>query len=40
MAGIEFVGGVPQVMWSLDLNTNGAVRSYTIWGKENLTDAA
>ena len=39
-AGIEFVGGVPQVTWSPDLNTNGAVRSYTIWGKESLTDAA
>ena len=34
------VGGVPQVTWSPDLNTNGVVRSYTIWGKESLTDAA
>ena len=34
------VGGVPQVTWSPNLNTNGEVRSYTIWGKENLTGAA
>ena len=40
MKGIEFVDGVPQVTWSPNLNTNGIVRSYTIWGKENLTDAA
>ena len=33
------VGGVPQVTWSPNLNTNGEVRSYTIWGKESLTDA-
>ena len=33
------VGGVPQVTWSPNLNTKGVVRSYTIWGKENLTDA-
>ena len=39
-AGIEFVDGVPQVTWSPNLNTNGVVRSYTIWGKESLTDAA
>ena len=39
-AGIEFVDGVPQVTWSPNLNTNGIVRSYTIWGKESLTDAA
>ena len=37
-AGIEFVGGVPQVTWSPNLNTNGIERSYTIWGKTNLTD--
>ena len=40
MAGIEFVDGVPQVTWAPNLNTNGVVRSYTIWGKESLTDAA
>ena len=39
-AGIEIVDGVPQVIWSPNLNTNGVVRSYTIWGKESLTDAA
>jgi hypothetical protein len=32
-AGIEIVGGVPQVTWSPNLNTNGIGRSYTIWGK-------
>ena len=31
--------GVLQVTWAPNLNTNGVVRSYTIWGKENLTDA-
>ncbi len=39
-AGIEIVGGVPQVTWSPNLNTNGIERSYTIWGKTNLTDGA
>ena len=39
-AVIEFVGGAPQVTWAPNLNTNGVVRSYTIWGKESLTDAA
>ena len=39
-AGIEFVGGVPQVTWSPNLNTNGIERSYTIWGRTNLTDGA
>ena len=34
------VGGVSQVTWSPNLNTNGVVRSYTIWGKESLTDGA
>ena len=29
-AGIEMLGGVPQVTWSPKLNTNGVVRSYTI----------
>ena len=38
MKGIEFVDGVPQVTWSPNLNTNCAVRSYTIWGKEDLPD--
>ena len=39
-AGIEFVGVVPQVTWSPNLNTNGIERTYTIWGKTNLTDGA
>ena len=39
-SGIEIVGGVPQVTWAPNLNTNSVVRSYTIWGKESLTDAA
>ena len=39
-AGIEIVDGVPLVTWSPNLNTNGIVRSYTIWGKESLTDTA
>ena len=38
-AGIEIVDGVPQVIWSPNLNTNGVVRSYTIWGKAHLTVA-
>ena len=39
-AGIEIRDGIPQVTWSPNLNTNGVVRSYTVWGKTNLTDAA
>ena len=30
--------GIPFVEWSPNLNTNGIVRNYTIWGKTNLTD--
>ena len=37
-AAIEMVDGVPQITWSPDLNTNGVERTYTIWGKTNLTD--
>lgn len=37
-AAIEMVDGVPQITWSPDLNTNGIERTYTIWGKTNLTD--
>ena len=40
MVRIVIVGGVPQVTWSPNLNTNGTERIYTIWGKESLTDAA
>ena len=39
-AEIEMVGGVPQITWLPNLNTNGVVRSYTIRGKTNLTDEA
>ncbi len=39
-AGIEFVGGVPYITWSPNLNTNGIERIYTIWGKTSLTDGA
>ena len=37
-ASIEMVDGVPRIRWSPDLNTNGIERTYTIWGKTNLTD--
>ena len=37
-ASIEMVDGVPQITWSPNLNTNGVERTYTIWGKTNLTD--
>ena len=37
-AAIEMAGGVPQITWSPNLNTNGIERIYTIWGKTNLTD--
>ena len=39
-ASIEMVDGEPHVTWSPNLNTNGTVRTYTIWGKTNLTDTA
>ncbi|MBR4653866.1 MAG: chitobiase/beta-hexosaminidase C-terminal domain-containing protein [Kiritimatiellae bacterium] len=39
-AAIEMVDGLPHVTWSPDLNTNGEVRVYTVFGKTNLTDAA
>ena len=38
-ARIEVVDGVPQITWLPNLNTNGVVRSYTIWSKAHLTDA-
>ena len=38
-AAIEMVDGLPHVTWSPNLNTNGEVRVYTIFGKTNLTDA-
>ena len=36
----ERVGGVPQITWSPNLNTNGSERIYIFWGKTNLTDDA
>ncbi len=39
-ATISFVNGMPVVGWSPNLNTNGEVRVYTVFGKTNLTDAA
>ena len=33
MVKIVIVGGVRQVTWSPNLNTNGVVRRCTIWGK-------
>ena len=39
-AAIEMVDGLPHVTWSPNLNTNGEVRVYTIFGKTNLTDAS
>ena len=39
-AAIEMVDGVPQITWSPNLNTNGIERTYSIWGKTNLTDGA
>ena len=40
LARIEMRDDGPFVSWSPNLNTNVVVRSYTIWGKESLTDAA
>ena len=37
-ADISFVDGLPQVLWTPNLNTNGENRIYTIWGKESLED--
>ena len=33
----ELVDGVSVITWSLDLNSNGVERIYTIWGKGHLT---
>ena len=38
-AAISVSNDVPYITWSPNLNTNGAVRNYTILGKTNLTDA-
>jgi hypothetical protein len=37
---IALSNGVPCISWQPNLNTNGAVRMYSILGKTNLTDAA
>ena len=42
-AKIEMKGGSPVVTWSPDLNGEGVregTRTYRIWGKANLDDAA
>ena len=39
-ASIEMKDGMPLVTWSPNLNSNGEVRVYTVFGKTNLTDAA
>lgn len=38
-AKITMVGGKPKVEWEPNLNENGVVREYKVFGKENLTDA-
>ena len=35
-AKIEMVNGAPVVMWEPDLNTNGVIRTYKVYGKETL----
>ena len=39
-ANVTMSNGIPHVTWSPNLNTNGEVRTYTVWGKTNLTDQA
>ncbi len=39
-AMIEMRNGLPCIEWSPNLNTNGIVRTYTIYGMTNLTDNA
>ena len=38
-AKIEMRDGVPIVTWEPDLNTNGVIRTYKVYGKESLADA-
>ena len=38
VAGIAMEGGRPKVTWKPDLNTNGVVRTYKVWGREALDD--
>ena len=35
-AKIEMVDGAPVVTWEPDLNTNGVIRAYKVYGKETL----
>ena len=35
-AKIEMVDGAPVVTWEPDLNTNGVIRTYKVYGKETL----
>ena len=37
-AKITIVDGKPKVVWEPNLNENGVVREYKVFGKENLTD--
>ena len=38
LAKIDMSGGIPTISYEPDLNTNGEVRVYTIYGKTNLSD--
>ena len=35
---IDMTDGVPRISWEPDLNTNGEIRVYKVWGKESLSD--
>ena len=37
-ARIEFKDNAPYITWTPNLNTNGVIRKYTIWGATNLMD--
>ena len=39
LARIAFRGNVPVISWTPNLNTNGEVRVYKVFGKTNLTDS-
>ena len=39
LAHISMTNNVPVVTWSPNLNTNGAVRVYKVWGKARIDDA-
>ena len=38
-ASITMTNDVPYVIWSPNLNTNGEVRVYKVWGEARLDDA-